>query len=246
MGLQWYLLMTVLWFSDNILSFLWAKWATQIKLMEIVAGHHVWLRIRDPWVECPLRVVARAIHADTSVTWRITAHLWQVAAMRLPSFTCGVACLLMLPERHTTAVPDTTINVIFVPFQTYPLFISLFPTSYFSSSVTLLFYVLLLFPRLFLIRFNISFGSISIDTYIPSFRSFLCSFLRFFLSFIFSPFVNCNIYFAPVEAYFQIAMVENCVALLHWKYSPDALMDSARVFVGRFVERWSFDTRTVA
>lgn len=96
---------------------LWAKWATQIKLMEIVAGHHVWLRIRDPWVECSLRVVARAIHGDTSVTWRITAHLWQVAAMRLPSFTCGVACLLMLPEGHTTAAPDTTIKVILFHFR---------------------------------------------------------------------------------------------------------------------------------
>jgi len=176
MDVQWYLLMTAQWFSDNILSFLWAKWATQIKLMEIVAGHHVWLRIRDPWVECPLRVVARAIHADTSVTWRITAHLWQVAAMRLPSFTCGVACLLMLHERHKTAVPDTAITVISVPFQTYPLFISLFPTSYFSSSVTLLFYVFRLFPSLSLFRFTISFGSLSIDTYIPSFLSYV----RFF------------------------------------------------------------------
>ena len=87
--------------------------------MEIGAGHHVWLRIRDPWVECPLRVVARAIHADTSATWRIAAHLWQVDAMRLPSFTCGVACLLMLPEGQATAVPDTMIKVILLRLKRF-------------------------------------------------------------------------------------------------------------------------------
>jgi len=74
---------------------------------------------------------------------------------------------------------------LFLFHFTYPLFISLFPTSYFSSSVTLLFYVFRLFHRLFLFRFNISFCSLSIDTYIPSFLSLLCSFLRFFLSFFY-------------------------------------------------------------
>lgn len=245
MDVQWYLLMTALWFSVNILSFLWAKWATQIKLMEIVAGNHVWLRIRDPWVECPLRVVARAIHADTSVTWRISAHLWQVAAMRLPSFTCGVACLLMLPEGHTTAVPDTTIKVILFHFRLilysfhYSLLLSFLP------QLLYFFYVFLSSLPSCLFYCDSTFFGFIIYWHVYSVLSFslrhiFCSFLRFFLSFTFLTSSS------PVEAHFQIAMFENCAVFRSWKYSPNALTDPARVFTGGFVERWSFDTRTVA
>jgi len=80
-----------------------------------------------------------------------------------------------------SSIPRLTLFLFHFRLILYSFHYSLLLT--FLPQLLYFFYVFLLLPRLFLFRLNISFGSFSVDTYIPSFPSLLCSCLRLFLSF---------------------------------------------------------------